>query len=132
MPTQEKKRWAQLKVGLLMVSALVLLAVLIFLMTSSKGLFKSRSEIYTYLDDSAAIAVGAGEGRFDGFLADEERGSDLTVGPSARCQLGDALLGRGERQVVRRAATERAQLALRSRGPEWRPEVLEDRERLLE
>src|SRR6266851_4748544 len=59
MPTQEKKRWAQLKVGLLAMSALALLAVLIFLMTSSKGLFKSRSEIYTYLDDSAAIAQGA-------------------------------------------------------------------------
>jgi phospholipid/cholesterol/gamma-HCH transport system substrate-binding protein len=59
MPTQEKKRWAQLKVGLLAMSALALLAVLIFLMTSSKGLFKSRSELYTYLDDSAAIAEGA-------------------------------------------------------------------------
>src|SRR6266852_3684009 len=59
MPTQEKKRWAQLKVGLLAVSGLALLAVLIFLMTSTKGLFKSRSEIYTYLDDSAAIAEGA-------------------------------------------------------------------------
>ena len=59
MPTQEKKRWAQLKVGLLAVSALALLAFLIFLMTSSKGLFKSRSQLYTYLDDSAAIAEGA-------------------------------------------------------------------------
>jgi phospholipid/cholesterol/gamma-HCH transport system substrate-binding protein len=59
MPTQEKKRWAQLKVGLLAMSALALLAFLIFLMTSSKGLFKSRSELYTYLDDSAAIAEGA-------------------------------------------------------------------------
>jgi phospholipid/cholesterol/gamma-HCH transport system substrate-binding protein len=59
MPTQEKKRWAQLKVGLLAMSALALLAFLIFLMTSSKGLFKSRSELYTYLDESAAIAEGA-------------------------------------------------------------------------
>jgi phospholipid/cholesterol/gamma-HCH transport system substrate-binding protein len=59
MPLQTKKRWAQLKVGLLAVTALCILAFLIFLMTSSKGLFTTRSEIYTYLSDSAAIADGA-------------------------------------------------------------------------
>src|SRR4051812_8928246 len=59
MPTQEKKRWAQLKVGLMAAAALALLAFLIFLMTSSKGLFKSRSNVATYLDDAAAIAQGA-------------------------------------------------------------------------
>ena len=35
MALQTKKRWAQLKVGLLAISALCILAVLIFLMTSS-------------------------------------------------------------------------------------------------
>ena len=77
MPTQEKKRWAQLKVGLLAVSALALLAFLIFLMTSSKGLFKSRSEIYTYLDDSAAIAVGAPV-RLNGITAGKVAGVNLS------------------------------------------------------
>jgi phospholipid/cholesterol/gamma-HCH transport system substrate-binding protein len=77
MPTQEKKRWAQLKVGLLAVTALALLAVLIFLMTSSKGLFKSRSEIYTYLDDSAAIAEGAPV-RLNGIAAGKVAGVNLT------------------------------------------------------
>jgi phospholipid/cholesterol/gamma-HCH transport system substrate-binding protein len=33
--------------------------VLVFLMTSSTGLFTKRSDVYTYLDDSAAIATGA-------------------------------------------------------------------------
>jgi phospholipid/cholesterol/gamma-HCH transport system substrate-binding protein len=77
MPTQEKKRWAQLKVGLLAMTALALLAVLIFLMTSSKGLFKSRSEIYTYLDDSAAIAEGAPV-RLNGIAAGKVAGVNLT------------------------------------------------------
>ena len=77
MPTQEKKRWAQLKVGLLAVTALALLAVLIFLMTSSKGLFQSRSEIYTYLDDSAAIAAGAPV-RLNGITAGKVAGVALS------------------------------------------------------
>jgi len=59
MALQNKKRWAQLKVGLLAISALCILAVLVFLMTSSTGLFTKRSDVYTYLDDSAAIATGA-------------------------------------------------------------------------
>lgn len=59
MAQQTKKRWAQLKVGLLAITALSLLAVLIFLMTSSTGLFTKHSDVYTFLDDSAAIAVSA-------------------------------------------------------------------------
>lgn len=39
--------------------ALAILAVLIYLLTSSRGLFTSYTEVYTYLDDSAAIAEGA-------------------------------------------------------------------------
>ena len=59
MAQQSKKRWAQLKVGLLAICALSLLAFLIFLMTSSTGLFVTRTDVYTFLDDSAAIATGA-------------------------------------------------------------------------
>ena len=59
MALQTKKRWAQLKVGLLAIAALSLLTVLIFFMTSSTGLFTKRSQVYTFLDDSAAIAVSA-------------------------------------------------------------------------
>lgn len=59
MALQTKKKWAQLKVGLLAIAALSLLAFLIFLITSTKGLFVSRSDVYTFLDDSAAIAQGA-------------------------------------------------------------------------
>jgi phospholipid/cholesterol/gamma-HCH transport system substrate-binding protein len=59
MALQTKKKWAQLKVGLLAITALAILAFLIFLMTSTQGLFVSRTDVYTFLDDSAAIANGA-------------------------------------------------------------------------
>ncbi len=59
MASQEKKRWAQLKVGMLAIVALLILTFLVFLMTSSQGLFKSRSDVYVFMDDSAAIATGA-------------------------------------------------------------------------
>ena len=59
MAQPSKKKWAQLKVGLMAIVALALLAFLIFLMTGSRGLFKSRGEVYVYMDDSAAIAEGA-------------------------------------------------------------------------
>jgi phospholipid/cholesterol/gamma-HCH transport system substrate-binding protein len=59
MPSQEKKRWAQLRVGLLAMGALIIFAVLVFVLTSSRGLFKSRTDVYTFLDDSAAVAIGS-------------------------------------------------------------------------
>jgi len=59
MPSQEKKRWAQLRVGLLASGALVVLAVLVFALTSSRGFFKRRTDLYTYMDDSAAVAIGS-------------------------------------------------------------------------
>jgi phospholipid/cholesterol/gamma-HCH transport system substrate-binding protein len=59
MPSQEKKRWAQLRVGLLAAAALVIFAVLVFALTSSRGFFKSRTPLYTFLADSGAVAIGS-------------------------------------------------------------------------
>ena len=59
MPSAAKVSWAQLRVGLLAVVALVILAVLIFLLTGNKSLFAKEVMIYTYLDDSAAITEGS-------------------------------------------------------------------------
>ncbi len=59
MALQTKKKWAQLRVGLLAIIALVLLSFLIFLLTSSRGLFTTRTQVFTFLDDSAAIADGS-------------------------------------------------------------------------
>jgi phospholipid/cholesterol/gamma-HCH transport system substrate-binding protein len=84
MALQTKKKWAQLRVGLLAVAALALLSFLIFLMTSSQGLFVSHSELYTFLNDSAAVAEGA-----------PVRLNGITVGKVSRIGLsGSAQAGR--------------------------------------
>jgi phospholipid/cholesterol/gamma-HCH transport system substrate-binding protein len=59
MPLETKTTWARLRVGLLAMAALVILGVLIFLITSSQGFFRSKSTLYTYFNDSGAIASGA-------------------------------------------------------------------------
>jgi phospholipid/cholesterol/gamma-HCH transport system substrate-binding protein len=41
------------------IAAMIILAVLIFLMTGQKALFVREAIIYTYMDDSAALATGA-------------------------------------------------------------------------
>lgn len=70
MPSQQKKRWAQLRVGMLAIGALIIFAVLVFLLTGSRGLFKSKAAIYTFLDDSAAVATGSPV-RLNGILVGE-------------------------------------------------------------
>ena len=59
MPSAKKVRWAQLRVGLMALGAMFLLALMVFLLTGTKGLFVPKSTIYTYMDDSAALAQGA-------------------------------------------------------------------------
>jgi phospholipid/cholesterol/gamma-HCH transport system substrate-binding protein len=59
MPIETRARWAQLRVGLMTMVALAIIGVLIFLMTGSKGLFKSKVMLYTYFSSSSAIADGA-------------------------------------------------------------------------
>lgn len=59
MPSANKVKWAQLRVGLVAVGAMLVLAILIFLLTGAKKLFVPRAAIQTYMDDSAALAVGA-------------------------------------------------------------------------
>lgn len=67
MPSAKKVRWAQLRVGIMSAVAMVLLGTLIFLLTGTKNLFVPKATIYTYMDDSAALAVGAPV-RLNGFL----------------------------------------------------------------
>src|SRR5437868_4970857 len=56
---QSKTRWAQLRVGIMALTALIILSVLIFLMAGSSGLFKSKTRLYTYLSDSSALAASS-------------------------------------------------------------------------
>lgn len=59
MPQQTKAKWARLKVGILAVVAMVIVAVLVFLITGNNNPFASKSIIYTYLNDAAALTQGA-------------------------------------------------------------------------
>src|SRR5277367_1860208 len=57
MPESKKVSWAQLRVGIMAAVAMLILAVLIFLLTGSGNLFSSSATLYTYMDDSAAMAA---------------------------------------------------------------------------
>lgn len=59
MPPESKARWARLRVGILAIAALIILAVLIFLITGSQPLFERHAELYTYLNDAASLTPGA-------------------------------------------------------------------------
>ncbi|HLK19203.1 MAG TPA: MlaD family protein [Bryobacteraceae bacterium] len=55
MAIQTKVKWAQLRVGILALAALVLVTVLIFLITGKVTFFESKATLYTYLSDAAAL-----------------------------------------------------------------------------
>jgi phospholipid/cholesterol/gamma-HCH transport system substrate-binding protein len=58
MADRSKVRWSQLKVGLLALAALFIVAILIFLLTSSQGLFQRMATLHTYMDDASGIVEG--------------------------------------------------------------------------
>jgi phospholipid/cholesterol/gamma-HCH transport system substrate-binding protein len=52
-------RWAQLRVGLTVVFASITLAVLIFLMTGTGGLFTPKMYLHVYFDNASGLRPGA-------------------------------------------------------------------------
>lgn len=59
MPDASKVRWSKLKVGVLGLAAFFILGVLIFLLTSTHGFFRSYAELRTFMDDAGGIADGS-------------------------------------------------------------------------
>jgi phospholipid/cholesterol/gamma-HCH transport system substrate-binding protein len=61
MPSQQEVRWSQLKVGVIILVAAIILVTLLFLMTSSAGLgiFSRKLTITTYFENSAGLKPGA-------------------------------------------------------------------------
>jgi phospholipid/cholesterol/gamma-HCH transport system substrate-binding protein len=59
MPDPKKIRWSQLKVGLLALVSFIVVAVLIFLLTSTRGLFQNFVLLRTYMEDAGGIANGS-------------------------------------------------------------------------
>jgi phospholipid/cholesterol/gamma-HCH transport system substrate-binding protein len=56
MADPRKVRWSQLKIGILGLASFIILGVLIFLLTSSRGVFKKKAMLHTYMDDASGIA----------------------------------------------------------------------------
>lgn len=59
MPSQKQLRWAQLRVGLTVVFAAVVLAFLIFLMSGTTGLFTPTMHLVCYVDNAGGLRNGA-------------------------------------------------------------------------
>lgn len=59
MPSQKQLKWSQLRVGITVIAALVTLAVLLFLMSGTAGLFSRRITLYSYFDNAEGLRVGA-------------------------------------------------------------------------
>src|SRR4051794_26335009 len=80
MADPKKVRWSQLKVGILGIAAFLVLAVLIFLLTSSKGLFQKTATLHTYMDDASGMAEGTAV-RLNGFSIGTLDKIELTKSP---------------------------------------------------
>ena len=61
MPSQQEVRWSQLKVGVIVLIAAVILVTLLFLMTSASGLgiLSKKLTVTTYFENSAGLKDGA-------------------------------------------------------------------------
>ena len=60
MPSQQQVRWSQLKVGVLVIAAVVVLVALVFLMSGGPGGFFSHKLILrAYFENAAGLKVGA-------------------------------------------------------------------------
>src|SRR5580693_4710730 len=59
MPDATKIRWSQLRVGIIFITAAVILFVMVFLLTSTKGgLLKHNVLLRTYMDDASGLGDG--------------------------------------------------------------------------
>ena len=59
MPSQKQLKWSQLRVGITVVVAVVGLMLVVFLMSSTTGLFTDKVVIRTYFDNAEGLRVGA-------------------------------------------------------------------------
>jgi len=59
VPSQQQVRWSQLRVGITVLAASVVLAILIFLMTGSVGLFTKKIRLRSYFENAEGVRVGA-------------------------------------------------------------------------
>ena len=59
VPTQKQLRWSQLRVGLTVLFAGIVMAILIFLMSKTTGLFTPTLVLKAYFENASGLRVGA-------------------------------------------------------------------------
>ena len=59
MPSQQQLKWSELRVGLTVIFAAVVLAILIFLMTGTTGFFTKKITIRAYFDNASGLLKGS-------------------------------------------------------------------------
>jgi phospholipid/cholesterol/gamma-HCH transport system substrate-binding protein len=59
VPSEKQVRWSQLRVGLTVIFASITLAVLIFVMTGTTGLFTKKIILHAFVDNAGGLRVGA-------------------------------------------------------------------------
>jgi phospholipid/cholesterol/gamma-HCH transport system substrate-binding protein len=58
LPSQKQLRWSQLKVGITVIAASVTLAILVFLMSGTGGMFTRKFSVITYFDNAEGLRSG--------------------------------------------------------------------------
>jgi phospholipid/cholesterol/gamma-HCH transport system substrate-binding protein len=59
LPSQKQLKWSQLRVGLTVILASLVLALLLFLMSGTSGFFSRRITLMSYFDNAEGLRVGA-------------------------------------------------------------------------
>ena len=59
MPSQKQLKWSQLRVGVTVIVASLILALLLFLMSGTGGLLTKRITLVSYFDNAEGLRVGA-------------------------------------------------------------------------
>ena len=59
MPSQKQLKWSELRVGITVLVSAVTLAVLLFLMSGTRGLFSKRIMLQAYFDNASGLREGA-------------------------------------------------------------------------
>jgi phospholipid/cholesterol/gamma-HCH transport system substrate-binding protein len=59
LPSQQQVKWSQLRVGLTVIVASLVLALLLFLMSGTSGLFSKRITLVSFFDNASGLREGA-------------------------------------------------------------------------
>jgi phospholipid/cholesterol/gamma-HCH transport system substrate-binding protein len=59
LPSQQQLKWSQLRVGITVIIASLVLALLLFLMSGTGGFFSTRITLVSYFDNAEGLRVGA-------------------------------------------------------------------------